>query len=154
MTKEIKHYYAGYGMNTDPEQMKMRTGAPVPIGRGLVRDHAFRFNRHADVYPHRGTDTHVVLWEINDQALRALDLREGYPTYYDRKIVEVECGGLSYQAWMYFMTDCRGLYPPSDSYYGMLDRGYTVFGVPKTQIVNALSDSIVDLAKATNYVDI
>ena len=93
-----------YGMNTDPEQMQMRTGQPVAIGRALVRDHAFRFALHADVFPQPGTTTHGVFWEIDDAALAALDMREGYPYYYDRKLVPVEANGKTYTAWMYYMT--------------------------------------------------
>lgn len=141
------HYYAAYGMNTDPEAMAFRTGDPVAIGRGLVRDHAFRFACHADVYPCRGTDTHVVLWDLDDSQLAALDAREGYPTYYDRKMVVVECGGRSYEAWMYYMTPGYPVEPPSDQYYGMLDRGYTAFHVPKDQIVQALANSVVKSAR-------
>ena len=120
-----KHLYFGYGMNTDPEQMIMRTGQPLALGRGLVRDHAFRFALHADVYPKVGTNTYGVLWEIDDDALKALDNREGYPYYYDRKMVTVEANGTTYQAWMYYMTPGHPDREPSKGYYDMLVRGYT-----------------------------
>lgn len=144
--------YAAYGMNTDPEAMKMRTGNPVPIGAGIIRDHAFRFAVHADVYPCVGVNTNVVLWEITQDHLAALDLREGYPTYYDRKMVDVEMeDGTVHSAWMYYMTPGQPVHPPSDGYYAMLDRGYTAFGVPKTQIVESLAASIVEYASTTEY---
>lgn len=136
-----KHFYAAYGMNTEPEAMAFRTSTSVPIGRGLVRDHAFRFAIHADVYPQPGTNTHVVLWEIDDAGLAALDKREGYPFYYDRKIVDVECGGKIYPAIMYFMTPGHVSQPPYQSYYDMLSRGYTTFDVPLSQIEDALEQS-------------
>lgn len=138
-----KHMYFSYGMNTDPEQMMLRTGLPTAFGRALVRDHGFRFAHYADVFPLVGTDAHGVLWELDDDQLASLDAREGFPHYYNRKIVDVECAGKIYQAWMYFMTDGHSVYPPSDSYYSMLDRGYETFGVPKDQIVKALAESKV-----------
>lgn len=146
-----KHLYFGYGMNTDPEQMIMRTGQPLALGRGLVRDHAFRFALHADVYPQVGTNTYGVLWEIDDDALKALDNREGYPYYYDRKMVTVEANGATYQAWMYYMTPGHPEREPSKGYYDMLMRGYTTFNVPLKQIEDALDrsakapDSTMDL---------
>lgn len=149
---QTKHLYFGYGMNTDPEQMRMRTGQPVAIGRGMVRDHAFRFALHADVYPKIGTDVYGVLWEIDDEALKALDNREGYPYYYDRKRVTVESGGTTYDAWMYYMTPGHPERVPSQGYYDMLVRGYTTFNVPMTQIEVALEqatmapESMTDLA--------
>lgn len=138
-----KHYYFGYGMNTDPEQMKMRTGQPLAIGRGLLRDHALRFALHADVYPQVGTNTYGVLWEIDDAALSSLDTREGYPYYYDRKLVTVEANGTTYQAVMYYMTPGHPERVPSKSYYDMLVRGYTTFSVPMNQIEVALQRSTV-----------
>ena len=136
-----KHAYFSYGMNTDPDAMALRTGTPTPIGRGLVRDHAFRFAYHADVFPQRGTNTFGVLWELDDDQLAQLDRREGYPTYYDRKKVVVESGGRSWDAWMYFMVDGHPTAPPPDSYYKMITSGYTAFGVPLSQIQIALKES-------------
>lgn len=138
-----KHLYFGYGMNTDPEQMRMRTGQPLALGRGLVRDHAFRFALHADVYPQEGTNTYGVLWEIDDEALKSLDAREGYPYYYDRKLVTVEANGTTYQAWMYYMTPGHPERQPSQGYYDMLVRGYTTFNVPMEQIEVALEKSTI-----------
>jgi gamma-glutamylcyclotransferase (GGCT)/AIG2-like uncharacterized protein YtfP len=146
-----KHLYFGYGMNTDPEQMRMRTGQPLPLGRGMIRDHAFRFALHADVYPKKGVNTYGVLWEIDDEALKSLDNREGYPYYYDRKMVTVEANGTTYQAWMYYMTPGHPDRLPSKGYYDMLHRGYTTFNVPLTQIEEAFErssiapDSSIDL---------
>lgn len=135
------NYYFSYGMNTDPEQMSLRTGMPLPLGRALVRDHGFRFALHADVFPQPGNTTYGVLWSITQEQLALLDIREGYPSYYDRKIVDVECGGKKYRAWMYYMTPGQAEYPPTDGYYSMLERGYTTFDVPKDQIVSALTSS-------------
>jgi gamma-glutamylcyclotransferase (GGCT)/AIG2-like uncharacterized protein YtfP len=133
-----KHFYLAYGMNTDPGAMALRTGTPVAIGRGLVRDHAFRFATHADVFPQPGTNTFGVLWELDDSQLASLDIREGYPRYYDRKKVVVESGGQSYDAWMYYMTPGHIECPPYEGYYQMLTSGYTAFDVPLGQIVDAL----------------
>ena len=136
-----KHYYFAYGMNTDPGAMALRTGMPTPLGRGLVRDHAFRFAVHADVFPEPGTNTFGVLWELDDSQLASLDIREGYPTYYNRKIVDVESGGQVYKAWMYYMTPGHIISPPYDGYYKMLTSGYTAFSVPMAQIEDALAKS-------------
>jgi gamma-glutamylcyclotransferase (GGCT)/AIG2-like uncharacterized protein YtfP len=136
-----KHFYFAYGMNTDTEAMALRTGTPLAIGRGMVRDHAFRFAIHADVFPKPGTNTFGVLWELDDDQLASLDKREGYPYYYNRKKVTVEAGGQSYEAWMYFMTPGHVSQPPYQSYYDMLSRGYTTFDVPLSQIEDALEQS-------------
>lgn len=138
---KVTSYYFAYGMNTDPQQMALRTGSPLAIGRAIVRNHAFRFAMHADVYPCQGIITNGVLWKINTNQLESLDIREGYPYYYQRKVVDVECDGKVYQAWMYFMTSDHVNYPPSDEYYRMLERGYTHFHVPLKQIIDGLNAS-------------
>lgn len=141
MIDENTNYYFAYGMNSDPEQMNLRTGKPTAIGRALVRDHGFRFALHADVFPEVGTTTYGVLWDITPDQLKALDLREGYPYYYDRKIIDVECAGKVYRAWMYYMTPGQREYPPTDGYYQMLVRGYTHFNISLDQIKKALDSS-------------
>lgn len=131
-----------YGMNTDVHQMANRAPTSIPIGRGVVRDHAFRFALHADVYPQIGTDTYGVLWEMDDAGLCAIDRLEGYPYYYNRKLVTVEANGTTYQAIMYFMTPGHPERQPDKGYYNMLVRGYTTFNVPMEQIESALERSI------------
>lgn len=147
-------YYFAYGMNSDPQQMRLRTGVPRAIGSASIQNHAFRFSTHADVYPKVGSETVGVLWSLNEQQLAQLDDREGYPYYYNRKIVDVESGGKIYQAWMYYMVGEVVPYPPSDEYYAMLDRGYTHFAVPKYQIIHALADSIVGYMRIADNVQI
>jgi gamma-glutamylcyclotransferase (GGCT)/AIG2-like uncharacterized protein YtfP len=132
-----KHYYFGYGMNSNPDAMLLRTGKTEAIGRATILDHAFRFAVHADVYPDPGGLVHGVLWEIDDGALADLDIREGYPSYYTRKLVPVESGGKTYTAWMYSMTPGHQLALPDDYYYGMIEEGYRHFGIPLTQIIKA-----------------
>jgi len=49
-----------------------------------------------------GGDKHVVgeVWSVNDEAMRQLDIIEGYPTFYMRQLVETTAG----VAWMYYLT--------------------------------------------------
>jgi len=136
-------YYFAYGMNTEPGAMMTRTGDAVAKGRCMLRNHAFRFAGCADVYPREGVNTVGVLWELTDTQFVALDAREGYPYYYDRKIVDVECNGQMYRAWMYYMTPGHETYEPSKGYYDMLVRGYDTFAVDKTQIEQALKQATV-----------
>jgi gamma-glutamylcyclotransferase (GGCT)/AIG2-like uncharacterized protein YtfP len=131
------HYYLGYGMNSNPTAMILRTGNARAIGRAVVADHAFRFAYHADVYPQSGSRVDGVLWEIDDHALQALDEREGYPTYYTRKIVTAEADGQQYESWMYMMTPGHVLQSPDSGYLRMIVEGYQHFGVPLTQVIEA-----------------
>lgn len=134
-------YYFAYGMNTDPGAMALRTGQPTAVGAATLKDYRFRFAVHADVYPHPGGAVDGVLWLLNEDQLRQLDQREGYPHYYDRSIVEVEADGQVYNAWVYWMTPGHPTSPPSEGYLDMLCRGYGHFGVRQDQIELALLES-------------
>jgi gamma-glutamylcyclotransferase (GGCT)/AIG2-like uncharacterized protein YtfP len=118
--------------------MRRRTDDPLPIGSGSLNNHAFRFAIHADVYPKDGEITHGVLWKITAEQLANLDIREGYPFYYDRKIVHITCGNEIYSAWMYYMTPGHQASPPSPAYLNMIIDGFKAFSVPDQQIYNAL----------------
>lgn len=143
---DLKHYYFAYGMNTDPGAMVQRTGNPKSLGRARLQGWRFRFAYHADVVPDPSAYVDGVLWKISDSHLASLDLREGYPTYYDRKTVTVEHGGDLYEAIVYYMQSGEPLAPPAESYLGMLHSGYTAFYVPQDQINRALTE-----AKGANY---
>lgn len=135
---ENKHFYFAYGMNTDPGAMYERTGDSQSIGRARLPGWRFRFAYYADVVPDPKSVTDGVLWLMSDQGLADLDIREGYPSYYDRQQLEVECQGRVYQAWVYYMRPGEPDAMPSSSYLGMLHRGYSAFRVPKRQIWQSL----------------
>jgi hypothetical protein len=128
-------------MNTDPGAMSERLGkdgvAPVAIGAAILPDWRFRFAYYADVQPSAGDQVVGALWDITEDHLRALDAREGYPYYYNRKQMRVESGGHQYTAWVYFMQPGEPLAPPSKSYWDMLVSGYTAFNISLTQIEDA-----------------
>lgn len=136
-----RYFYFAYGMNTDPEAMIQRTGNPTAIGRARLDGYRFRFAFHADVVANENSAVDGVLWDISEDHLRALDAREGYPYYYDRKTVPVECQGRIYDAVVYFMRAGEPLNPPSQHYWEMLERGYTTFAVPMTQMYRAYAES-------------
>lgn len=97
---------------------------------------------HADVVPSPTQVVHGVLWSITDEQLASLDIREGYPSYYDRKMLDIECAYISggkCKAWTYFMTPGQQEFPPGDHYWNMLMSGYTYFNVPTAQMFKAVN---------------
>lgn len=138
------HYYFGYGMNTNPQQMDERLGAsskPRAIGPAHLQEWRFRFAVHADVVPAANQSVAGVLWQITDDHLASLDAREGYPDYYTRQTLPVVCGGQVYEAIVYFMNPGQDDFPPSEHYWNMLEQGYDHFGVSKAQMHRALTES-------------
>jgi gamma-glutamylcyclotransferase (GGCT)/AIG2-like uncharacterized protein YtfP len=136
-----KHYYFAYGMNTNIESMNRRCPDAVSLGSASLNDWRFRFAYHADVVVETGEKTVGVLWLITDRCLESLDRLEGYPDYYQRKIVPVQYHNQIYDSLVYYMTPGNENGPPPDSYWQMLQRGYRDHNVSQRQLWRALNNS-------------
>ena len=51
----------------------------------------------------KGRKIHGELYQISEECLEQLDVLEGYPEYYDRKIVNTDDG----RAWIYYLNDAK-----------------------------------------------
>jgi gamma-glutamylcyclotransferase (GGCT)/AIG2-like uncharacterized protein YtfP len=135
-----KHYYLAYGMNTDPAAMDYDSHCK-PIGAATLEGYHLEFEYFATIEP--GGSMQGVLWEIDDETLYYLDNREGYPNYYNRRVVNVFHETETYGAIVYFMTDryisASVDKSPPQHYVDRLTIGYTQFGIPLTQIEEALA---------------
>lgn len=104
--------YFAYGSNMDPQRMKNRKVYFSKRERAILKDHKLCFNKqvarnskegYANLIPKKGFATEGVLYEINDDDIKKLDVAEGYPNHYYRKTVEVEKNnGQKVKASIYF----------------------------------------------------
>jgi len=135
-----KILYFAYGMNTNLDSMASRCPKAKSLGHAILEDYRFRFAHHADVVPDSNSKVDGVLWELTEDCLRSLDQLEGYPFYYDRKLVTVEFfnRAIKHQAWVYYMQPGHADSEPSDHYVEMLVEGYTDHHIPVTQIAYSL----------------
>lgn len=136
-----KHFYFGYGLNTNKSSMAQRCPAAVSVGSAALYDYDFRFAYHADIVPKLDAKTVGVLWEITDECLNSLDRLESYPTYYDRKIVPIQCDNKIYDAWVYFMQPGSHEAAPHDGYWNCLVEGYCEHNVSTRQLHRALRNA-------------
>ena len=120
--KPIKLYFA-YGMNTNQEQMSLRCPGAKPLGRAVLSGYRFEFKT------------------ITETDEFALDMLEGYPEFYNKKIVSVDHKDQSYIAMTYIMSPREQSYPPTDGYYSMVSEGYQQFGLSQNQLLEARSRS-------------
>jgi len=127
-----------YGMNTNSQGMAWRCPAAVSHGRAVLLDHVFRFAGPADVV--KCSDSYVdgVLWTITPECLKALDLLEGFPHYYNRRNKKVLHQGRVVNAMTYFMQPGHLDSPPSDGYFNIVLEGYREHGVPTEQLYNSV----------------
>ncbi len=130
--------YLAYGMNTHIDQMASRCPKAVSIGRVDIPDMRLVFRGVADVEYSYGDVLQTVLWDITPDCELALDMLEGYPTFYDKKYIDVEINGKTYEAMIYQMVGDRLDYSTPGSYYQqMLEEGYQDHGLELNQIYEA-----------------
>jgi gamma-glutamylcyclotransferase (GGCT)/AIG2-like uncharacterized protein YtfP len=129
--------YFAYGMNTNAGSMAQRCPAAQSLGHARLLNHAFRFATHADVV--RCADSYVdgVLWSITDRCLAALDILEGYPSYYRRAYRQAWHQGRTVMAMTYYMPPMILDQSPSAAYFATIVEGYQQHGVPCDQLYNA-----------------
>lgn len=122
--------YFAYGMNTNNAQMSTTA---VRLGVARLPDWAWEMLQYANVYPDPNSDCTGILWDIDSAVLAGLDIREGYPTFYTRELVDVVHGGVVKQAWVYTMTAENREYlrdsTPSQHYVNSVVEGYATDGV-------------------------
>jgi gamma-glutamylcyclotransferase (GGCT)/AIG2-like uncharacterized protein YtfP len=139
-------YMAAYGMNTNIESMRARVPGATYIGKAKLPHHKLVFKYHADIEA-ADTDMEVVLWQIGPAELQELDYTEGYPVYYDRKLVSVLHAGQERQAWIYYMVQGDYRAEPSQHYLDLITAGYQNAGIPLSQLKVSISpgkERIVD----------
>ena len=132
-------YYFAYGMNTNIDEMNRRCPNAQDMGVGYLQDYKMVFKYHADMVPVEGYCAPGVLWWITPECLEALDILEGFPTYYLRKTVTVTTEtGESVDALMYYMAENDHPSEPSNSYYDMVLRGYDSHGISEKYLIDGL----------------
>ena len=137
--------YLSYGMNTNIDQMASRCPGSVSIGRVDIPDYRLVFRGVADIEESVGDMLQTVMWDITDECELALDMLEGYPTFYGKKYVDVQVGSKTYQAMIYQMIGSRLDYSSPGGYYQtMLEEGYQDHGLDLNQIYNAEGFSEVE----------
>jgi len=134
-------YYLAYGMNTSRDAMAVRCPKAKPMGGFYLPNHRLIFRGVADFRYDPDCVLPVVLWEITNECLIALDRLEGYPTLYNRRKINGN--------WIiYDMNGDKGnLRHPSSGYYDMIESGYKDFGLDDWYLRAAREDASFNEAK-------
>jgi len=144
--------YLSYGMNTNVDQMASRCPGSVSIGRVDIPDHRLVFRGVADIEESAGDVLQTVMWDITDDCELALDMLEGYPTFYGKKYVDVQFGNKTYTAMIYLMIGDRLDYSHPSSYYQeLLKDGYKAHSLELNQIYNAKGFNQVEVTRYQSY---
>lgn len=122
--------YFAYGMNTNSKFMSTKSKR---LGVAVLPQYKWEMIQFANVYRDDHSYTIGILWDIDEDELARLDMREGYPTFYERLEADVEHQGEIKKAIVYYMTgeyrrDLKD-FPPSTSYYEGVVEGFAEDGI-------------------------
>lgn len=138
--------YIAYGSNLNLPQMAQRCPTAKVVGTSEIKDYALLFrglggNAVATIEPKEGSKVPVMLWEITPKDELSLDRYEGYPSFYEKEIMDLELDGHSVSAMVYVMTPGHRLGYPSDFYYKTIADGYKTAGFDTAVLEQAVDDT-------------
>lgn len=143
--------YLAYGMNTNVAQMAHRCPNAVSLGVAELDGYELVFRGCADIRAREGTTMEGVLWDITDDCLAALDVLEGYPTYYTRYDVPVFHDG-EWKTAMVYKMNSGDIFPPNAGYLRMLFEGYSEHGADVSQIYEAVDEAEASYTIMERYI--
>ena len=149
--------YFAYGSNIDLKQMARRCPAAQVVGPGILENYelAFRGSGFATIMPKEGSVVHGLLWSITPLCEQALDRYEGYPRHYTKEPVSVRTAdGAAVSAMVYIMAEplCRQPALPSETYYGIIRRGFKENHLSVSSLEDARNRTIQALWEARKAV--
>lgn len=122
--------YIAYGSNLNLSQMALRCPTAAFYGSGIIQDwtlvfRAMRGPAYATIEPCLGSQVPVVVWNIDRCVEKALDLYEGYPSFYTKKSISVTMdSGMELDAMVYIMNRLAMPGIPSERYVKTIYQGY------------------------------
>ena len=135
-------YYLAYGSNLNKQQMALRCRDSKPVCTGVLHDYRLKFRRgYLTIEPDSRSYVPVGIWEISESDERALDRYEGYPRFYGKKEILLECAdGKVRKCLVYIMQPGHPMSMPSDHYFYTVLRGYMDFGLQKKPLISAYEE--------------
>lgn len=139
--------YVAYGSNLDLHQMYRRCPTSELWRTGYIEGYELNFKKmpmgraaFATIDKKKGARVPVGVFRINRFDEKMLDLYEGYPRHYRKKMVSVALdGGGSIEAMVYIMNPSAKPGTPSRSYLDTIVRGYEDCGLDYEALDEALA---------------
>lgn len=135
--------YAAYGRNVNISHMKLICPNSKVVAKSWLHDYRLVFKgrlrtAQATVIPEPGQAVPLVIWEVSDQDVAALDLCEGVARgCYKKEYMEVEVDGEMKSAMLYVMN-AQYFGNPAHMYFNTILRGYADFNLPTEALDEAL----------------
>ena len=148
--------YFAYGSNINLGQMEYRCPDASVVGPVVLEGWELLFRRggFATIAPKEGETVHGLLWSLTRSCERSLDRYEGYPRFYDKKMVTVrDSEGRSLSVMAYIMDDrFREPMLPTESYYNGILEGYQQNGLPVSALKKAWEHAVREVHQETERI--
>ena len=146
-------YYIAYGSNLNIRQMMGRCPGARVIGTSVIPDYQLLFKgsktgSYLTIEPKEGSSVPVAVWEVTERDERALDIYEGYPTFYYKQEMVLPVKDIrslrvrKRNAFVYIMHEDRPLGIPSQNYLRVCFHGYQSFDFDPSILSQAIIDSM------------
>lgn len=134
----MKLYFA-YGANLSRAGMAFRCPQAVPYQKYVLRGWRLDFANHATIVPHPGRSVQGALWKITKDCELSLDMFEGYPNYYSKRILEQD----GREFMVYIMNPpWSGL--PGAGYLDIIEQGYRDWNLDFECLDQAIDQLAID----------
>jgi len=156
MSMENTLYFA-YGSNINLDQMACRCPDAQVVGPVVLEGYEllFRSGGFATIGPNENEKVTGLLWNITPECERSLDRYEGYPHFYDKRMVTVRDNqGRSLSVMAYIMDErFREPLLPSKAYYNGILKGYEQNGLPVPELKKAWEHVVREVHAATERIN-
>jgi len=135
-----KILYFAYGSNLSISQMKRRCSSSKIVRKGMLKNHDLAFTKYssgwaggvADVVKQKNKNVWGLLYSISYEDLKKLDMYEGYPNSYSRKLVSINCmNAITKNVWVYYVVKRSNHEAPSKKYLGIIKTAAHNYNFPK-----------------------
>ena len=145
--------YFAYGSNINLNQMSYRCPDASVVGPVALENYELLFRRggFATIAPKEGGKVHGLLWSLSPECERSLDHYEGFPRFYDKRMVTVrDAEGRSLSVMAYIMDErFREPMLPTDTYYNGILEGYRQNGLPVAALKKAWEHAVQEVHQET-----
>lgn len=152
-----KKLYFAYGSNINLEQMACRCPDAQVVGPVTLEGWELLFRRggFATIAPKEGERVTGLLWSLTQSCERSLDFYEGYPRFYDKRMVTVRDGDGRSLSVMAYIMDERFREPilPTDTYYNGILEGYQQNGLPVAALKKAWEHAVQEVHQETKRIN-
>lgn len=146
--KNEKRYYFAYGSNLNLEHMASRCPGAKVYKRAYMLDYRLEFSSVLTVQRRKCCVVPGALYEITPEDEKNLDVYEGFPRLYGKKVVKVfDWEGNKIKAMVYIKNQVAW-YPSHESYYKICLQGFKDWGLPAIVLEQAQKRAIGCYTKA------